>query len=114
MTKRSTAQGVHRVPRLLLVVVLLAPLTLHAETTPLQVISSGMRKPEIALVLDTSGSMHWHPSGSDKNLGADCNQDLFNIVDLPQDGVCSGTEIASPDCNITSNSSASAGSAPAC
>ncbi|MBK8480999.1 MAG: VWA domain-containing protein [Proteobacteria bacterium] len=117
MAKRSNAQGVRRVPRVLLLLLLLAPLSLHAETTPLQVITSGMRKPEIVLVLDTSGSMHWHPTGSWKNLGTDCNQDLFNITDLTQDGVCTGNETAansSADCNITSNSSASAGSAPSC
>ncbi|MCA9671533.1 MAG: hypothetical protein KC503_38310, partial [Myxococcales bacterium] len=104
-----------RVAYALLAVALLAPSEPRAEMNPVTIISSGLKRPEIVLVLDTSGSMHQAP-GSSSSIGTDCNKDSFGLVDLVGDGMCTGTETtsSSPNDCISSNSSTSPGQALAC
>ena len=89
-----------------------------ARVDPLQVVSERLVRPEIVVVLDTSGSMAWRPSSS-RAVGNDCGGDRRGTVDLCGDGLCSGTEGSaanrcSIDCNIGHHGDGVAGAPPQC
>jgi len=98
--------------------VLAISLPAMAKVNPLRVITEKRIRPEILIVLDTSGSMAWYPNPS-TTVGTDCGGTRKGSVDLCGDGLCSGNEGSSSnsclaDCNITSNSTTKAGSTPQC
>ena len=112
----------HTAPRALLLAVMalssLAPGTAGARVDPLQVVRERLVRPEIMIVMDTSGSMAWRPSSSTA-IGNDCGGNRTGSVDLCGDGMCSGTEGSrsnpcTADCNITRNEDGLAGSPPRC
>ncbi len=122
LTRRSLLiRGNHASKRLLTALVLgilgLAG-SANARVDPLQVVSERLVRPEIVVVLDTSGSMAWRPSSSSA-IGNDCGGDRRGTVDLCGDGLCSGTEGSSSnrcsvDCNIDNHNNAVAGAPPQC
>jgi len=82
------------------------------------VITERLQRAEVAIVLDTSGSMAWYPSPATR-IGSDCGGDRKGAVDICGDGLCSGSEGSSgnkcsADCNISSATSSPAGSPPQC
>jgi hypothetical protein len=88
----------------------------HARLNPLHVIDEQRVRPEVMIVLDSSGSMRWYPN-YDWGVGNDCGGNRVGTVDLCGDGLCSGGETTSncsSDCNIWSNNTATAGSPPMC
>ena len=90
----------------------------QARINPLRGITERLLRSEIVIVLDTSGSMAWHPSPA-HTVGTDCGGDRSGTVDLCGDGICSGAEGSSgnrcsEDCNIDSNTTSTAGSPPVC
>ena len=89
-----------------------------ARVNPLKVITERRIRPEIVIVLDTSGSMAFYPSPEDK-VGTDCSGDRKGSVDLCGDGICTGSEgsssnLCASDCNISSHENYNAGSPPLC
>ncbi len=82
--------------------------------------SAEIIRPEVIIVLDTSGSMNLPPgaSSSESNIsGSDCAGDRTGMVDLCGDGMCSGLESMSSctaDCTISDNDDHPPGMGPAC
>ena len=102
----------------LLVGVALLPSAGLARVNPLRVITERSLRAEILIVLDTSGSMAWHPSPA-YLVGGDCQGNREGSVDLCGDGLCSGTEgsFATPcpaDCPTGTPYSYTPGATPAC
>ena len=94
------------------------PSTASARLDPMGVISERLQRAEVAIVLDTSGSMAWSPSPSNQ-VGSDCGGDREGKVDICGDGMCSGAEGSnsnpcSTDCNINNAYSHWAGSPRQC
>ena len=90
----------------------------EAKVDPLRVITERMVRAEILLVLDTSGSMAWHPNPA-YVTGTDCAGDRKGTVDICGDGMCSGAESPSSrscptDCRASSPYAATPGDVPMC
>jgi hypothetical protein len=86
----------------------------HGRTNPIRNLVEQIRRPEVMILVDTSGSMRGDDVGT--AVGAECTAHDPE-VDLCNDGFCSGGEDGGScpnDCNIASNATATAGSAPKC
>ena len=103
---------------LVMLSILLAPALCMGRVNPLRVITERSLRSEILIVLDTSGSMAWHPSPS-YLTGGDCEGNRAGTVDLCGDGLCSGAEGSSTtpcpqDCPTNNPYTAIPGATPAC
>lgn len=121
---KKKARSEHRwrsVPSWLAIAALCIPATpAFGKVDAFRVITSQLLRPEVLIVLDTSGSMAVAPgaSTSSSNIaGGDCGGDRSGTVDICGDGLCSGLENGSScgaDCNISGTSTSAAGSSRRC
>ncbi len=72
-----------------LLLCLLWPSTSPAKVDPMGIITQRLQRAEVAIVLDTSGSMAWFPSPATR-VGSDCGGDRKGTVDLCGDSVTGG------------------------
>lgn len=87
----------------------------EARLNPIRYLTDQVIRPEIVLVIDTSGSMDWRGQDS-KEMGADCSGHDA-AIDICGDYICSGHETTSScpgDCRIYDDNNAAAGSSQKC
>ena len=103
----------------LMALLVAGPSAVQAKVDPLRIITERMIRAEILIVLDTSGSMAWHPANSWIRPGNDCGGNRHGSVDLCGDGMCTGVEGSflngcQKDCNLPHPYVALPGMAPTC